>query len=178
MRTKRYIHLPHRTLLTALCAILITAFTASAGNFSTTEGESATGEIAFTTDGSVFVNIGNDEVARLKKKELTPDSEAMVTAWEASHPASANMSTKFDNKPQPLKMKSPERSADIAKETGIVMLAVLITETGVVDNAFVKDSSDSRFNGPSLAAMKAWEFAPLTKDSQPTRGLMFVPLQY
>lgn len=179
MRTRRYSTLRTEThFLIAAWVFLIAAISGVAATLSTTDGSSVTGDIRFTTSGSVFVGVNGQEVTRLKKKELTPESSATVEAWESSNPNHAQLSTKFDSQPQPIKMKNPERTEDIADVSGIVMLAVLVDESGAVEQAFVKDSSDIRFNEPSLTAMQAWEFAPLTKNAQPTRGLMFVPLQY
>jgi len=180
MRTIRYSS-PLRTassILFAACLLVSAAVTSAAASLQTTDGTTVDGDIQFTTGGSVFVNTEGQQVTRLKKKELTDEASAAVDAWEASNPSHAGLSTKFDSKPQPVKMKTPDRTPDISDASGIVMLAVVVDESGGVEQAFVKDSSDPRFNDPSVDAMRNWAFAPLTKDAKPTRGLMFVPLQY
>lgn len=161
-----------------LAALALAAVAATAATLRTTDGATFDGEIRFTTSGSVFLVSADESVVRLKKGDLAADSSAAVDAWEAANATNAGLSTKFDSRPQPVRMKSPERPSELSDAQGIVMLAVIIDESGAVDNAFVRDSSDPRFNQSSVEAMKSWAFAPLTRDSQPTRGLMFVPLQF
>jgi TonB family protein len=179
MRTKSYstIRTMSSWLLAAWVSSLL-AMTCAGATFTTTNGSTVSGEIQFTTSGSVFVKVDAVSVERLKRSDLSPESEAAVAAWEGSNPANAGLSTKFDNQPQPVKMKSPERTPDISSASGVVMLAVVVDEKGRVASALVRESSDPRFNSPSVEAMNGWEFAPLTKNAQPTRGLMFVPIQY
>lgn len=178
MRTKCYSTLGSGRFWLALVCFFLGGLGAHAANFQTADGESASGDLQFTTSGSIFVHVGGDRVAQLRKGDLTADSMAMVAAWEGSNPSKSNLSTKFDSRPQPVRMRSPQRDGSIANLSGVVMLAVVVNESGSVEDAYVKDSSDPRFNSASVDAIRGWEFTPLTVASKPSRGMMFVPLQY
>ncbi len=170
--------LEKRHFMLALLFLFWGGMSAGAATLHTNDGGSTSGTLEFTTSGSVFVKTGGNEVAQLKKSDLTPGSIATVEAWEASNTDLANLSTKFDSRPQPVTIKNPERTRDLESLSGIVVLAVVVNASGAVEEAFVKDSSEPRFNGVSVDALRSWSFTPITVASQPSRGIMFVPLQY
>jgi hypothetical protein len=169
---------PTLRCMSMICILCLACFGLSGATYATATGELVEGDIAFTTEASVFVETAQRQVTRVKKNGLTAESASAVTAWEASHRQNSLLATKFDAKPAPTKIKTPVRDETLEDVSAIVMLAVLIDEEGRVDNAYIKATSDVRFNDPSIEAMQAWEFSPLQKESEPTRGLLFVPLHY
>lgn len=144
----------------------------------TTDGTVYSGEIVCTAAHTVFLEDAQERLVLVKKRDLGPDGLEQVSSWEGSHPDLTELPSKFDSKPTILRRRIPDRRELGSVNGAVIMFALVIDESGTVDEVFVKDSSDERIVEPTRAAMQHWAFAPLTVDATPSRGVIFMPVQF
>ncbi|WP_221031125.1 energy transducer TonB [Actomonas aquatica] len=82
--------------------------------------------------------------------------------------------------PQPLRTPPPEypRKLQIKGITGMVVLELIVDDTGKVDSAAVVKSTEDDFNAPSLEAVKNWRFRPAQKDGHAVWVRLKLPLKF
>ena len=66
----------------------------------------------------------------------------------------------------------------VADVKGNVLISIVIDEQGKVEAARVLESSDARFDRPSLDAVRAWKFLPATQNGQPTKTFITIPMEF
>ena len=87
---------------------------------------------------------------------------------------------KPDTPPVPIKTPPPQYPHALKRDgiAGIVTVAIVIDEKGVVTEASINKSSNREFDSPSLEAVKKWRFKPATKDNQAIASKVIVPLHF
>jgi protein TonB len=88
--------------------------------------------------------------------------------------------TKVDVNPVPIKTPPPVYPSELKRQgiSGVVAVAIVIDETGVVNSATVAKSSQSDFEAPALAAVKKWKFKPAQKDGVPVKMRVTIPIRF
>jgi protein TonB len=86
----------------------------------------------------------------------------------------------LDRSPEAVRQPQPIYPLDarIKKETGVVVVAFVVDESGRVLNPRVVSSSDPVFEAPTLRAIEHWRFAPGTLRGVPVRFRMSVPVAF
>jgi len=164
-------------LLGALC-LCLGAHALQAATLQSASGESFEGTIRCTTGSRVFLETADRNVAILKKSELAVEGQQFVAGWEEANQDWAQVPVKFDRVPELNFRVQPDREAIGEATNQIVMIALLLNENGSVHGAFVRDSTDSRLNAPTVEAVSRWKFTPAEIASKPTRGVLSVPVQF
>lgn len=85
---------------------------------------------------------------------------------------------KFDKAPAPMKTPPPTYPTSMSGVTGIVMVLVIIDETGSVTSASVSKASDPAFEAPSIEAIKKWKFKPAEKGGEAVKARVTIPLHF
>lgn len=87
---------------------------------------------------------------------------------------------KPDTPPVPVKTPPPQYPSALKREgvAGIVTVAIVVDEKGVVTSATINKSSNPEFEAPSIEAVKKWKFKPATKDNQAIASKVIVPLHF
>jgi hypothetical protein len=163
--------------LLGVCAALF-ASTVSAVELVMNDGSVVTGEIAWTAGETVFLKDAEARLQLCKKSRLSAASLTEVAAWEAAHPDQAELPSKFDQAPKLLKKRVPPRGELQGVTDAVIMLALVVASDGSVEQVLVKDSSDDRIVSPTCEAVRHWKFAPLEINETPTRGVLFMPVQF
>jgi protein TonB len=88
--------------------------------------------------------------------------------------------TKVDVNPVPVRTPPPDYPESMKRQgiSGVVAVAIVIDETGVVTSAAVAKSTQSDFEAPALAAVKKWKFKPAKKDGTPVKIKVTVPIRF
>jgi TonB family protein len=68
--------------------------------------------------------------------------------------------------------------AYLSNAKATVTVAVILSETGAVEDARIYEASDARFSDAALEAVKAWTFYPGSKGGVPMKFLIVVPLEF
>lgn len=87
---------------------------------------------------------------------------------------------KFDTPPRPVKTKAPEYPHDLRSQgvAGIVVVVVVIDESGKVLACEVTKASNEQFKDPALTAMRAWVFEPAKVAGKAVRSKVSIPLKF
>jgi protein TonB len=106
-------------------------------------------------------------------------------AWVASAQALTvaevtDVSTTVDEPPVPLKTCAPDYPAALreAKVNGVVILVVIIDESGAVLVAEVGKSSHEDFKEPALEAMRRWKFKAAKFEGKPVKFRATIPVRF
>ena len=88
--------------------------------------------------------------------------------------------TKVDVNPVPVKTPPPEYPLRLKRDgtAGLVAVAVVIDETGVVTSCAVAKSSNPDFDEPAMDAVKKWKFKPAQKDGAPVKMKVTIPIRF
>jgi len=88
--------------------------------------------------------------------------------------------TKVDVNPVPVKTPPPDFPDTMKRQgiSGVVAVAIVIDETGIVTSANVSKSSSSEFEAPALAAVKKWKFKPAQKDGAAVKMRVTIPIRF
>ena len=102
---------------------------------------------------------------------------AFVFAASAAH---GDEFEKPDTPPVPVRTPPPQYPPELKREgmAGIVTVAIVVDEKGVVTSASINKSTNPAFEEPSLDAVKRWKFKPATKDKQAIPSKVIVPLHF
>jgi protein TonB len=86
----------------------------------------------------------------------------------------------YDVRPTPLKTPPPDYPPGLKRDgvAGVVVVKVLIDETGAVAECKVSKSTNSEFDQPALEAVKKWKFKPALKDGAPVKAKLAIPIQF
>lgn len=164
-------------VLPALVAVLC-ALPAVGVTLQTSEGETFEGDIRCTTGSRVFLVNSESAVNIIKKSTLVDGSVAEVGSWEAANAGWSQVPVKYDTMPTTVYRVAPDRDAIGDARNQVVMIALLLNEDGTVHSAYVKDSSDTRLNAPTIEAVSRWKFTPAMVANAPTRTVLSVPVQF
>lgn len=69
-------------------------------------------------------------------------------------------------------------AAKKAKLEGEVLVEFVVEENGRVTRATVKESSDTQFEAPALAAVAQWVFSPALEEGRPVASAMGAPIRF
>jgi protein TonB len=88
--------------------------------------------------------------------------------------------TKVDVNPVPVKTPPPDYPLNLKREgtSGLVAVAVVIDETGVVTSCSVSKSSNPDFDEAALAAVKKWKFKPAQKEGVAVKMKVTIPIRF
>jgi len=88
--------------------------------------------------------------------------------------------TKVDVNPVPVKTPPPDYPLGLKREgtSGLVAVAVVIDETGVVTTCAVAKSSNPGFDEAALEAVKKWKFRPAQKDGAAVKMKVTIPIRF
>ena len=94
--------------------------------------------------------------------------------------AASEIHTEFDVKPMPVRTPPPQYPAEMKAKgvAGIVLLTVVINETGGVETLEVVRASDDAFIPATTAAVKEWKFKPAQKGGTAVRAKFQLPVQF
>jgi periplasmic protein TonB len=83
-------------------------------------------------------------------------------------------------RPVPLKTPPPVYPAQLkdAGVSGVVVVKVLVDETGSVVECAVTKSSRSEFEEPATAAVKTWKFRPANKGGEAVKSRIVIPINF
>ena len=86
----------------------------------------------------------------------------------------------LDSSPRPLRTAPPIYPKAMRKKKleGRVTLFLTIDQTGKVLSAEVRKSTDPGFNDEAIKAARKWTFKPPTKNGQPVKAKLLVPLSF
>ncbi|HWN97625.1 MAG TPA: energy transducer TonB [Methylomirabilota bacterium] len=86
----------------------------------------------------------------------------------------------LERRPEPVSQIAPAYPPELrkAKIEGAVTLLFLLSEDGRVEEARVENSSRPEFEKPALEAIRKWRFRPGTKDGQPVRTYLRIPMRF
>ncbi|MBA4136992.1 MAG: hypothetical protein C0518_06720 [Opitutus sp.] len=87
---------------------------------------------------------------------------------------------KFDVPPRPLKTKPPAYPPKLRAEgiSGVVVVVLVIDESGRVIAAEASKASNEGFRDPAVKAVRDWTFEPAQVASKPVRARVSIPLQF
>jgi len=116
-----------------------------------------------TGSGGVLETLGNFSAAG--------ESADLLDAFSLSE---------LENRPELVASVQPAYPTDMrkAKIEGSVTLVFILNESGAVEEPQVQRSSRPEFERPALEAVRKWKFKPGTKDGQPVRTYMKLPIQF
>jgi periplasmic protein TonB len=88
--------------------------------------------------------------------------------------------SELEKRPEPISQVAPSYPTELrkAKVEGAVTLVFLVSEEGRVEEARVENSSRPEFEKPALEAIRKWRFRPGTKDGQPVRTYLRIPMRF
>ncbi len=88
--------------------------------------------------------------------------------------------TKVDDNPVPIKTPPPKYPDSLKRDgiSGVVAVILVIDEKGSIQEASISKSSHHDFEKPALDAVKNWKFKPATKDGNPVKVRVTVPLRF
>lgn len=88
--------------------------------------------------------------------------------------------TKVDEAPVPVKTPPPVVPSEFKKPgaSGMVLVVVVIDETGAVATAEVAKASNDELREPSLNAVKGWRFKPAKLEGKNVRVRLTIPIRY
>ena len=85
----------------------------------------------------------------------------------------------LDQKPQIVYQPGPVLNQQLRKKApGRVDVIFIVNENGRVEEPRVRNSTDSAFENPALAAVKRWKFEPGKKSGKAVRFRMLVPITF
>lgn len=86
----------------------------------------------------------------------------------------------LDESPRPLSTSPPRYPSAMrrSKKEGRVIVYMVIDETGRVDSAEVRQSTDPGFEAEALKAVRQWKFKPGTKNGRPVRARILQPISF
>jgi len=92
----------------------------------------------------------------------------------------ADVVTKFDTPPKPLKTKPPQYPDKLRSEgvSGVVVVKIVIDVNGKVIAQEVAKTSNDAFNEPALQAVRTWVFEPAAVGGKAVRAKVSVPLKF
>ncbi|MBX3738453.1 MAG: energy transducer TonB [Candidatus Didemnitutus sp.] len=92
----------------------------------------------------------------------------------------ADVVTKFDSPPQPVKTKPPQYPHKLRSEgvAGMVVVTMVIDEGGKVLACQIAKSSNEAFNDPALEAVRTWTFVPAKVAGKAVRAKVSIPLKF
>jgi len=92
----------------------------------------------------------------------------------------ADVYTKVDQNPTPLKTPEPKYPVSLKREgvAGIVSVTCVIDENGKVISAKTVKSTRAEFEQPALDAIHNWVFKPATKDGKPVKVRVTIPFRF
>jgi protein TonB len=105
---------------------------------------------------------------------------ALTGACSSNPPGETEDFQAFDTPPVIEKSFEPEYP-EYAKQhqiEGRVLLKVTVGPRGNVEDARVAESTDRMFDAPALAAIRQFHFKPASKDGEPVRATVMVPVQF
>lgn len=88
--------------------------------------------------------------------------------------------TKFDTPPRPLKTKPPTYPQNMRAQgvSGVVVVAMVIDDSGKVIACEVAKASNDAFAHPALEAVRSWTFEPAKVAGKAVRAKVSVPLKF
>jgi protein TonB len=120
--------------------------------------------------------------------ELPSSPIGFSGAWSPSNGPGSGASTVvqtynpdlLDHTPHAVRQTQPVYPLDakVKSESGEVMVAFVVDESGRVLNARVVSSTDPVFEEPTLRAIEQWRFTPGTVHGRPVRFRMSVPVAF
>lgn len=172
---------PHILInLIAVFASALYPVAAQAVTLTGNDGSAYNGVISSYVDGTVVMTLDQGEVVEIPKVDLSPDSAREVESWARENPHLVDVYLKFDQPPTPAQTNNPANYMDkeLKRETGMVTVDVVISESGEVLWASVARSSNDRLNDASIAAVSEWRFKPAMVNGSPIRSRIRVPFRY
>ena len=85
---------------------------------------------------------------------------------------------RYDAKPEPLSSPKPRLSGNDARAQGLVLLRLRIDEQGYVTDTRVVESTNPRLEGPSVDAIRGWQFAPAVRAGKAVSSTIVVPFVF
>lgn len=91
-----------------------------------------------------------------------------------------DVTTRADVAPVPTKTPAPAYPSGLrqAGVSGVVLVAVVIDETGNVLASEVKKSSQVEFEAPALKAIANWKFKPAKLGDNAVKSLVNIPIRF
>jgi protein TonB len=88
--------------------------------------------------------------------------------------------TDLERRPEVVSQVPPAYPAELrkARVEGSVLLVFVVAEDGSVVDPRVESASRPEFEKPALDALKRWRFRPGTKDGEPVRTYMRLPMRF
>lgn len=83
-----------------------------------------------------------------------------------------------DQPPQPVKQEQPDLSRSLATLRGLARVGFLVDEAGDVVAPRIQESSDPRFEEPTLKAIAEWKFKPAMKGGKAVPVRVIVPFRF
>jgi protein TonB len=80
--------------------------------------------------------------------------------------------------PKVLYTADPEYSSSLPRGTGVVLIGLVVTEQGTLENVRVLNSSDERLDKAALDAARSYRFAPTTLDGKPVAVKLQVDIPF
>lgn len=86
----------------------------------------------------------------------------------------------YDELPVPIKSVAPKYPSQMKQDgtSGLVLVQVLINESGDVVECIVKKSSRPEFEAPAVQAVQLWKFKPAKKAGAPVSAKLSLPVRF
>jgi len=91
-----------------------------------------------------------------------------------------DVTPKVDVAPVPMQTPPPKYPQELRKAgvSGVVLVTLVIDETGTVLASEVKKSSQSEFEAPALAAIANWKFKPALLADKAVKVRVNIPIRF
>ena len=104
----------------------------------------------------------------------------LACATQVARAADRVIVDNYDERPVPVKAYPPAYPPEMlkARVSGLVNLAIVIDDAGVVVERAVVRSTRAEFEQPALDAVRKWKFKPAVKGGAAVTVRMIVPIQF